>query len=311
MPTPGSNEENRRKMIHGRTITIFALAWAIASAVRPAGAQEFETWWFDGKAELSGYELTVSRYGQARAGEAVLIYVTEPFSESKRTKLDRPARAPEGDEVSALKLNLVRDFQTGIYDYNTMVSSFVRTDDLSPLKTSFSSAEWCGHVFQSIEFRDGGIESRIDSYFEDESGEDVLPTRPDGVPEDHLFVLLRGLRGAFLEPGESRDLPILTGVFQNRVAHEPLRWTEGTIGRRAAIETVEVPAGTFATTVYDVDAGDGRTGVFWIEDAWPHRIVAWELAPDARAALTGSARLPYWSLHDNGDEGYRAQIGLE
>lgn len=274
-------------------------------------AQEFATWWFDGKAELNGYELTVSRYGEERAGSAVMIFVTEPFSESKRTKLDYPARAQTGDEVSALKLNMVRDFQTGIYDYNTMVSSFVRSDDLRPLKTSFSSAEWCGHVYQGIEFRGDEIETRLDSYFENESGEAVLPWREGGIAEDHLYILLRGLRGAFLDAGESRKLPLLTGVFHNRLKHEPMQWADATITRRSEDEAVTVPAGTFTSLVYDVAIEDSaRTGTFWIESAWPHRVVAWELAPDARGELTGSARLPYWSLHANGDESYRAQIGL-
>ncbi|NNE07451.1 MAG: hypothetical protein HKN20_02690 [Gemmatimonadetes bacterium] len=276
-----------------------------------APAQEFTTWWFDGKAELSGYELTVSRYGEERTGSAVLIYVTEPFSESKRTKLDYPARAPKGDQVSALKLNMVRDFQTGIYDYNTMVSSFVRTDDFSPLKTSFSGADWCGHVYQGIEFHDGRLQSRLDSYFENESGERELPIPEGGIAEDHLFILLRGLRGAFLAPGESRTLPLLTGVLQNRLVHEPLRWVDATITRRASAEAVTVPAGTFDAIVYDIAIDDGRTGAFRIESAWPHRLVEWELPPDLRGALTGSTRLPYWSLHANGDESYRAQIGLK
>ncbi len=276
-----------------------------------AHAQEFGAWWFDGKAELDGYELTVSRYGEERTGSAVLIYVTEPFSESKRTKLDYPARAPKGDEVNAFKLNMVRDFQTGIYDYNTMVSSFVRTDDLTPLKTSFSSAEWCGHVYQGIEFRGGKLQSRIDSYFENESSEIALPVPEGGVAEDHLFILLRGLHGPFLDAGKSRKVPLLTGVFQNRLAHEPLRWVDATITRRANTETVTVPAGTFLTIAYDIAIGDGRTGTFRIESAWPHRIVSWQLLPDVRGALTGSTRLPYWSLHANGDESYRAKIGLK
>src|SRR6185295_3327862 len=39
----------------------------------------FESHWQDGKAELDGYRYTVTRYGHARAGTAVMVYVTEPF----------------------------------------------------------------------------------------------------------------------------------------------------------------------------------------------------------------------------------------
>jgi hypothetical protein len=83
--------------------------------------RDFDSHWHDGRAELNGYRLKVSRYGQERNGRAVLIYVTEPFSESKRVKVEDWKKNPE-DTFDALKLNMIRDFQTGIYDYNTMVT---------------------------------------------------------------------------------------------------------------------------------------------------------------------------------------------
>ncbi len=132
----------------------FVMLFALHSSL--CAATDFETYWHDGKAELNGYRLTVSRYGQPRTGRAVAIYVTEPFSKSKRVKVDDPTKNPGGVE-DVLKLNLVRDFQTGIYDYNTMVSVFVRSADFSPVKTSFSSAEWCGHVFEEQTFHPGRI----------------------------------------------------------------------------------------------------------------------------------------------------------
>src|ERR1043166_6066798 len=84
-----------------------------------AADPEFDSYWHDGKAELDGYKFTISRYGQERKGQGVLVYVTEPFSESKRVKVDDPSKNA-ADAFEAFKLNAVRDFQTGIYDYNTM-----------------------------------------------------------------------------------------------------------------------------------------------------------------------------------------------
>ena len=108
---------------------LFPLALAVlAGFAAPARAADpsFDAYWHDGKAELDGYRLELSRYGAPRPAQAVMIFVTEPFSQSKHVKLDDPSRSP-GDAVDVLKLNLVRDFQTGIYDYNTMVSLFVRS----------------------------------------------------------------------------------------------------------------------------------------------------------------------------------------
>lgn len=56
---------------------------------------------------------------------------------------------------------------------------------------------------------------------------------------------------------------------------------------------------------------DGREGRFFVEQAYPHRIVRWELLPDISAELTGTIREPYWKLHDNGHEKYLKDPGLK
>src|SRR3954471_13041707 len=71
-------------------------------------ASEFQKQWYDGKAELAGYELTIPRYGETRHGTAVTIFVTEPLSNSVRVKAD-PGKHPSADEVPVMKLNLVQD----------------------------------------------------------------------------------------------------------------------------------------------------------------------------------------------------------
>jgi len=269
-----------------KTITLFFLISGMTFAADP----DFDTYWRDGKAELNSYRLTVSRYGQERKGQAVLIYVTEPFSESKRVKTDRSGP----DAFDAFKLNIVRNFQTGIYDYNTMVSVFVRGADFAPVKISFSSAEWCGHVFEELLFQPGKITGFYNSYFEGETTTRNLDRPKDGIVEDELLIALRGLRGEF-RPRNA--VPFLPGVYFSRLAHKPLGWTTADISRDGNVYTVKI--------------ADGRTGKFTVEEAYPHRILRWELLPDIKAELTGTIRLPYWQLHNNGDEKYLKELGLE
>ena len=64
---------------------------------------------------------------QLRDGTAVAIFVTEDFSR-RAAGQGRSRQARQADVVPVMKLNLVRDFQTGIYDYNTMTSTFLRTE---------------------------------------------------------------------------------------------------------------------------------------------------------------------------------------
>lgn len=287
----------------------------------------FGAWWHDGKAELDGYRYTVTRYGQTRHGQAVLVYVTEPFSKSKNVKVDDAARNPR-DTFDVLKLNLVRDFQTGIYDYNTMTSLFVRSADFEPVKVSFSSTEWCGNVYEELKLDPGLVSQRLSSYFEDESASREERRPRGGVLEEELFVKLRGLNGEFLRPGESRTVPMLPSAFRRRLTHQPFRWSEARIERLPATRTIVVPAGRFETRVYLVRLANGAEGTFFIESGYPHRMVRWEwkvamatgkASPTAMWArdandsgeLTGSQRLEYWKLHGEGDERYLAKLGLK
>lgn len=285
-----------------------ALFWLVFTA-NEAVADQFDSWWHDGKAEMDGYRLVVSRYGENRTGTAVMIFVTEPFSKSKHVKVN-DHRANPSDTFDALKLNLVRDFQTGIYDYNTMVSVFVRSENLEPAKITFTSAEWCGHVYGELIFGAKDIRGSYASYFEGESGPVTLSRPNGGITEDELFIAIRGLRSDFLAAGAARTVPYLPGSFYSRLSHDKMEWTQATISRAKASQTVTVPAGQFSTIVYDVRVADGRKGAFHIEAEYPHRIIKWSLPPDVSGELTGSKRLEYWKLNSEGDEKNLEGLGL-
>ncbi len=302
------------------------LACALAATMAPAAKAgnndpDFGAHWHDGKAELDGYRLVVERYGETRPGRAVLIYVTEPFSSAKHVKVDDPSRDP-ADTFEAMKLNLARDFQTGIYDYRTIISLFTRSQDFRPVKIAFSSSEWCGQVYEELHFRDSGLSEQFFSYFEDESSALSLEIPRDGVTEDNLFIILRGLRGPFMKAGEKRSFPFLASSFHRRLTHQKIAWSSATIERLKRPEQVRVPAGEFQTDVYVVRPADGREGRFHIEQAYPHRVIRWSWQPARPSSsrsglegadtgeLTGSARLEYWKLNQPGDEKYLEELGL-
>ncbi len=131
-----------------------------------------------------------------------------------------------------------------------------------------------------------------------------------GVAEDNLFILLRGLRGDYLEPGKKIQVQLLPSVYFGRLSHEPIAWVGAEIRREKKIRNVKVRAGRFKVMVYKIKIDDGREGTFYIEEPYPHRIVKWELAPDLSAELTGSERLQYWRLNHNGHESYLKKLGL-
>ena len=283
----------------------------LASLTVPSAAQDFWAHWGDGKAELNGYALKQPRYGSVRTGTAVLIYVSEDFSETLRVKAD-PGKHPASDVYPVLKLNAVRDFSTGIYDYNVMTSTFLRIAPGWPVaKVSFSSQEWCGHVWHQVVPRADRLRGLFHSYFDGEAdGTDDLAFPKDGVLEDALAVFLRGWNGEYLKPGESRTVPFLPSLLWARLNHEPLAWTTATIARSASTRSVSVPAGRFDVTAYTVETADGRALGFDIESASPHRLVRQTGPNGEELTLKGSTRLPYWQLNAPGGEQHLKALGL-
>jgi hypothetical protein len=276
-----------------------------------ARGDDFWAAWGDGKAELDGYALTQPRYGELRAGTAVMIFVTEDFSDSLRVKADS-GRHPPADVYPVLKLNFVRDFQTGIYDYNLLTSTFARTElpGWPVVKSSFSAQEWCGHVYQQLEPEGGKLRGVAHSYFDGEADRTLeLPLPAGGVLEDAVPILVRGLRGDWIADGESRTVPFLPSAMRARLEHRPQQWTEATV-RRGPARTVASALGRVPAFTVEVVERGGPTVTWTVEAAAPHRILAWRSSTGDAGELVGSARLAYWQLNAEGGEKMLSRLGL-
>jgi len=272
--------------------------------------------WGDGQAEMAGYDLSFPRYGETRKGTAVAIFVTEPFSNAQRVKADR-GKHPRGDEFQVMKLNLVRDFNTGVYDYNLMTSTFVALQangDLQPgqtAKVSFSSQEWCGHVYQQLVFREDGIEQAIHSYFDGEGDQSrKLRVQSDGISEDALFHWARGLAQPFLEPGKSVRRPLIRSLTTSRLQHVSVEWRDATFTRGDKVAPISVAAGTFPAQVWSVAVDGGGQWSFWVENQPPHRILRWRTGEGEEGSLIRSDRMPYWKMNGSQFEKSLPRLGL-
>ena len=286
-----------------------ALIFLSLCLATPAIADDAAFWshWSDGKAELNGYRLTLSRYGQTRTGSAVMIFVTEPFSRTRKVKVDRYDKE-NPDHFTAFKLNLVRKFQTGIYDYSVMTSVF--TDPgarFAPVKTSFSSQEWCGQVYEETHFGAEGTKVRTDSYFE---GETMTTTLEPGLwSEEGLFVWARGLASNGPADTKSGKVSVLGSAFVRRLRHLPARPLETALDWSGP-ETITVPAGTFTARKLSWTRQTGATCGVDIEVARPHRVLRWACSDGEKAELLGTRRSPYWRMSREGDEKLLRDLGL-
>lgn len=280
--------------------------------------------WGDGKAELSTYELRTPRYGAERKGTAVAIFVTETFDPKERVKQEQP----RSDGVPVIKLNLVQDFSTGIYDYNLMLSAFVALRDFEGrpagalLKESFSSQEWCGHVYDQVNVERDGLKRTAHSYFGGEGDRsETFASKNDGLAEDALFLWARGLAGPKVTSDATVKVPLLRSLEVARLQHVALAWDEAKLSRERAPANVTVPAGTFSTDVLrveitraetkDAKPAPARTWTFHVERDAPQRLVRFESSDGKIGELLGSERLKYWELNRPGGEAELEKLGLK
>jgi len=148
---------------------IYSACYDNSITEQPQPKSEKEKYWYAGDAEITSYTLEQARYGELHDGEAVMIFVTEPFSTNKMAKSDSPSEK----DVSVLKLNFTKNFNTGIYPYSMMNSTFFPfKNSLHSLKISSSTQEWCGHTYMEMQNK-GKFDIDIKSYFENESGTSI------------------------------------------------------------------------------------------------------------------------------------------
>lgn len=296
-------------MFHRLAAALIGLAVPLGG---PAEAADGPFWkhWGDGKAELNGYALRQPRYGEVREGRAVLIFVTEPYSRTRHVKVDR-YDPDDPDHVNVLKLNAVRRFQTGVYDYALMTSVFAEPDrGFRPLEVAFGAQEWCGLVHEEARFDDDRVTVSTRSYFEGESGDAALPLGPDVVAEDALPILLRGLDAETLAR-EERAVRLVPSATHRRLRHAPLKLHPTRIEWTDAPKTLTVPAGTFEVHEATYGRADGVACTYQIEVPYPHRLIGWRCADGEEARLTGTTRLAYWKTNREGDERHLEDLGLK
>ncbi|CAA6679190.1 MULTISPECIES: septum formation inhibitor Maf [unclassified Lentimonas] len=266
-------------------------------ALNQANAQVRE-FWFSG-AEINRYELKQMRYGESHPGHAELIFVTEPFLVDQHVKHEFGT----GSSTDILKLNAQRAFNTGIYTYRVMTSTFQPIDmERYPhaLKTNTSIQDWCGQVFQQIGKTQTGWDIELRSYFQKDGDQDF--TLGDYWLEDELWTRLR-LDPMSLPVGK---LQLVPGAILTRWMLIPIEPQDALArlkeGKKQSSYTVEYPK-------------LGRKLVIHFDTKFPHIIRGWEEhEPAGVTHATLTHRLmnsEYWSEKHLKDASKRKLLGLE
>ncbi len=179
---------------------------------------EFDSYWQKGKAEISSYDLFQARYGEMHHGEAVIIFETEDFSKTKQIKQDR--FTPEDQKIPVLKMNMTKSFNTGIYPYSMMISSFVPAGGMVPwqaIKISATVNEWKGQTYQQLSQDIGHYNYKSNSY----AVGDQIGTIDRYMTEDAVWNLIRINPEALFHTDSIMIIPSLFYCRLNSVEVKP------------------------------------------------------------------------------------------
>ncbi|WP_338088449.1 septum formation inhibitor Maf [Maribacter zhoushanensis] len=265
-------------------------------------SQEFKDYWYNGTAEITSYKLEQARYGEMREGTAVMIYVTEPFLPDAQVKADNSNKS----NIPVLKLNSTKNYITGIYPYSIMTSSFYPVhDNQHALKLSFSSQEWCGHVYAQLNNKDD-FEIMSHSYFESEGDKQYHLDK--ALLENEIWNKVR------IDPS---DLP--TGEISMIPSLEFIRLTHKEFKAYKAITSLSEANGT---KTYEINYPElERTLKINFEDKFPYLIESWtdtfhdgyganKKVLTSKATRINRITTPYWQQKSNKDLSLRDSLGL-
>lgn len=286
--------------------------------IESPSVEQLNSYWRAGEAELVSYTLQQVRYGAVHEGKedyAVHIYVTEDFLLESQVKFERPSDEPK---ATVLKINNIREFLTGMYEYNFMTSVFTPYESIGDgagprdsIKVTFTGQDWCGHVFAQLNHRGNNYEGELRSYFQSEGDEDF--TVDNVVLEDELWTILR-LDPNELPRGEFEILPSMTFL---RFHHLPMETTNAT----ATLELQEKSDySNEAHLKYEViyPEFDNRRKTIWFEREFPFKILGWEETGIGRekglvtkAKRKEIVKTDYWSKNQPGDENWYKKLGSD
>ncbi|MFK7780802.1 septum formation inhibitor Maf [Psychroserpens sp.] len=261
-------------------------------------SEAFKSYWYSGTAEITSFKLEQARYGELRQGSSVLVFVTEDFLPEKQVKADHFNNA----NTSVLKLNMTKNFTTGIYPYSIMQSTFYPIKNKQhALKISCSIQEWCGQAYSQLNNKKL-FEINSHSYFESEG--DQYFKLDKAVLENEIWTQLR-INPSSLPTGTLKMIPSFEYI---RLKHIELK---------AYQALAELNENSYSINYPDLN----RTLTINFNPVFPYEITGWEdtyqdgYGLNAKTLTTKATQLKtiksaYWSKNKNADEVLRETLML-
>ncbi|GGD76766.1 hypothetical protein GCM10011514_45840 [Emticicia aquatilis] len=301
-------------------IIIFSLLFTITACsnenekktIQLSDTQEFRKYWFSNKAEISSYGLQQAQYGKLNQGEAIMVFVSEDFRLDKQVKLESDSKE---NATPVLKLNFIKKFITGIYDYSMYTSVFtpVQTNTFpATLKVTNTNQEWCGQSFLQLNYHQNGYQVLGKSYFEDEVSEECHIDY--AMLEDELWTKIRLLPIEQLPKGNVLLVPSMTSLRlrhkkvlaeMTQINLEPYKGDSTFKGKDLMDYQIRFPESKRDLRII-------------FEKGFPHQIIGWEDTYEvrkkrltSRAILKATIQNAYWEKNTPADTNYRKLLKLK
>lgn len=262
-------------------------------------SNEFKDYWYNGEAEITSYKLEQARYGELREGTAVMVFVTEDFLPEQQVKADNYNES----NIPVLKLNATKNFNTGIYPYSIMQSTFYPVaNNQHAIKVTASVQEWCGQVYAQLNNRDD-FEIMSHSYFQGEADQNFDIEK--NWTENELWTKLR-IDPQSLPTGELKIVPSLEFT---RLRHQPIKAYNAIASLDDGMYTLSYPELNRALKIN-------------FNNEFPFDILGWEETSESgfgastktlttKATKLSSIKSAYWNKNNNADESLREKLKLQ
>jgi hypothetical protein len=266
---------------------------------KPELSNEFKSYWYSGEAEITSYKLEQARYGEIHEGTAMLVFVTEDFLPKTQVK----AENYDSSNISVLKLNATKNFNTGIYPYSIMQSTFFPVaNNQHALKIAASIQEWCGQVYAQLNNR-AMFEVTSHSYFQGEADKSFKLEKT--WTENELWTKLR-INPLDLPTGQLQIIPSLEFT---RLRHKDIKAYEANAKLENGQYTLNYP-----------DLSRELTIIFNPE--FPYNIISWEektisgFGANTEVLTTKATKLKtlktaYWNKNKKADHVLRDSLLLK
>lgn len=207
------------------------------------------------------------------------------------------------NNIPVLKLNATKNFNTGIYPYSIMQSTFYPvSNNKHAIKVSSSIQEWCGHVYMQLNNKEQ-FEIMSHSYFESEADQNFKLEK--AILENELWTQLR------IDPKSlpTGDLQIIPSLEFTRLKHAPVK---------AYKASAKLSNHSYSINYPELE----RTLTISFNPNFPHDILGWEetfksgFGSNAKTLTTKATKLKtiksaYWGKKSKQDEVLRDTLQLK